>query len=194
MNALIAALVTAQATNDRFAECVLVPKIMEQFHPRRRVNQNTAGTPSERFWNKVAFGISDCWYWRGYLDPLGYGRITYPGENKAHRASYRMFCGEIPAGLKVLHRCDVRNCVNPEHLFLGTQADNVADMMAKRRGRNVPRFGEDNPMSALTASQVLAIRSDFAAQRATMRQLAKDYDVAVMTIFRIVRRQSWTNL
>ncbi len=89
-------------------------------------------TPIERFTAKVK-RTPGCWLWQGSLTPLGYGQFSYLGDQRAHRASWRIFCGEIPSGMFVLHRCDVRNCVNPEHLFLGTQADNIRDKVAKGR-------------------------------------------------------------
>lgn len=83
-----------------------------------------------------------CWEWYGALNNYGYGSIRV---NKirvgAHRASYEVFVGPIPKGLQVLHKCDNPSCVNPSHLFLGTQADNVYDMVSK--GRNIQ--GETHP-------------------------------------------------
>ena len=76
-----------------------------------------------------------CWIWQQSSDKDGYGKIVVDGVLKrAHRLSYETFVGEIPDGLYVLHRCDVRNCVNPQHLFLGTHQDNMDDMNSK--GRN----------------------------------------------------------
>jgi hypothetical protein len=116
------------------------------------------------------------------------------GEHAAHRASWVFFRGEVPAGMKVLHRCDVRNCVNPDHLFLGTQAENVADMIAKGRQKFAePRYGERNPIARLTAKQVSEIREEYARCKTPMSALASRYGVATMTICRAINRKTWGN-
>ena len=78
---------------------------------------------------------SDCWFWQKHKDRDGYGRIKFRGEmSLAHRVSYLIHRGPIPTGKCVLHKCDTPDCVNPNHLFIGTQADNMADMHNKGRG------------------------------------------------------------
>ncbi len=84
---------------------------------------------------------SGCWLWGAYCMTNGYGTFC-PGNGRrvlAHRASFELYVAPIPEGLLVLHRCDVRCCVNPNHLFLGTQADNIHDMWAKGRGSKPPK-------------------------------------------------------
>lgn len=100
-----------------------------------------AGRPriplEERFWQKVdKRGPDDCWLWTGALNMHGYGKIGISdelGPETAHRLSYEWAKGPIPAGLQVNHTCDVRNCVNPAHLYAGTAKDNTRD--AIERGR-----------------------------------------------------------
>lgn len=191
---LAVSLCRAQASCDRHAEAVALPAVVEALNQRPRVNQYTSGTLVERFWSKIAWGASDCWYWWAARDAGGYGIMSRNGLKRAHRVSWELHRGPIPTGMKVLHHCDVRNCVNPDHLFLGTQADNVADMVAKGRAKGAPHHGAKNPMAVFSEAQVRAIRTDFDSGRATMRELAKQHGVAVMTIFRIVRRQTWTQL
>lgn len=90
----------------------------------------------ERFWSKVVIVDDDtsCWEWRGWCDKDGYGNVRRgAGLKRTHRVAYQLVYGEIPEGLFVLHHCDNPPCVRPEHLFLGTHQDNIADKVAKNR-------------------------------------------------------------
>ena len=85
---------------------------------------------------------SGCWIWEGTRERKGYGRLGRghsSGQLLAHRASYELFVGPIPDGMMVLHRCDIPSCVNPEHLFIGTAADNARDEVAKGRNPNTKK-------------------------------------------------------
>jgi HNH endonuclease len=118
---------------------------------------------AERFWAKVARGgPDDCWIWRGSKTSAGYGNLaSLAGAQPfyAHRLSYEFHSGPIPRGMFVLHRCDNPACVNPNHLFLGTQTDNMRDMSAKGRSGISIRLGEANHRAKLTAEQVAEIRN-----------------------------------
>lgn len=89
-------------------------------------------TPEEALSNYTISG--DCWLWNKAIADTGYGILNFNGKTiAAHRLSYKLHKGEIPKGLFVMHSCDVRACINPDHLRLGTNADNVADMVSKGR-------------------------------------------------------------
>lgn len=136
---------------------------------------------------------SGCWLWLGPVDSAGYGFFTRHGfvHERAHRTSWTIHCGPIPDGMKACHRCDNRYCVNPDHLFIGTQAENVADMHAKGRNRNpTPCHGEQNPQSKFTAAMVLAVRERAATGEAQIA-IARDLGMSAMTVSRIVRREAW---
>lgn len=130
-----------------------------------------------------------CWLWTKYLGPTGYGRIRKDGQRYgAHRYSWEIHRGEIPPGLWVLHKCDVRACVNPDHLFLGTQDDNAADMA--RKGRSRDQNGSKHNMAKITEADVIAIRSDTRLQRI----IAKDYGITQPAVGLIKRRQRWKHV
>jgi len=97
-------------------------------------------TPEDAFWNNIDFSLGgDCWIWNSDRGRFwdGYGRASYHRkEYRAHRLSYLLNIGPVPDGLHVCHTCDVRDCVNPAHLFLGSRSDNMKDMISKKRGRN----------------------------------------------------------
>jgi hypothetical protein len=97
-----------------------------------------ATSPLVRFEGKyIAVPESGCWLWLGSVSAFGHGWFwTGKVNDWAHRWSWRLFRGEIPEGMCVLHRCDVASCVNPAHLFLGTMAENVYDMVSKGRNRS----------------------------------------------------------
>lgn len=147
-------------------------------------------TVAERFWAKVAKG-DGCWEWRGALNTGGYGMQVIQYRNTlAHRVSWELHNGPIPSGLLVCHRCDNRRCVRPDHLFLGTDADNFADMRAK--GRH-PR-GEQHGRRRLTAAQVVEIRERYAAGGVRLLDLSREFGVSQALLSLIVRGRKWAHL
>jgi len=141
--------------------------------------------------NVIPVTESGCWLWSAVCldNDMSYGFMKIDNKRHlAHRISYELFNGVIPDGELVLHRCDVQSCVNPAHLFVGTQLDNVNDMMTK--GRGVARRGELNGNSKLTQIDVDGIRSDYAACRSPLA-LSKKYGVSKSTIKNIVTGSHW---
>lgn len=189
--ALAAALAKAQ---DAQSTALFASKLGRLFSSRKPYHKNDGKTVLNRFFEKIVFSPLDCWVWSGSINRLGYGQMFALGESKAHRVSWRLHNGDIPEGMMVLHRCDVRNCVNPEHLFLGTQTDNMRDMVSKGRHKVTPQHGEQNHMSRLTADAVKWIRDKYAAGGVTQKQLAQDCGVSVMTVNRAVRGVSWKTI
>ena len=130
-----------------------------------------------------------CWLWRGVTDRGGYGVTSVGHKNlKAHRVMWELEHGPIPSGLVVCHRCDVRACVNPDHMFLGTHRDNNHDMM--RKGRMRVARGESNGCAKLTEDDVRAIRT------ATGRHadIGSRFGVRQTTISAILRGTAWAHV
>lgn len=152
-------------------------------NPRGRIPE-----PVEtRFWRKVN-KTETCWLWTGSTTD-GYGMIGTENSRAvrgAHRVSWELAHGPIPAGLCVLHRCDVRACVRPDHLFLGTRDDNMRDRNQKGRQAQHERHGK----ARLSAEEVAEIRKKSAAG-ATQRALASSYGVGKGTIQHIVSDKTW---
>lgn len=152
----------------------------------------------DRFWTKVTQGEPDaCWEWQGARDSLGYGffRVT-PGETmrRSHRVAWELTNGPILSGLLVCHQCDNPPCCNPAHLFLGTNADNMADRNHKGRttkGR-VLHCGESSGRSTkLTLAEVEAIVAAYAAGGISQESLGHLHGVSQTQIGRIIRGERW---
>lgn len=145
-----------------------------------------------RFWSKVE-KTDGCWIWLGYPNRQGYGTIQVDGVRvRAHRFSWSLLNGPIPDGLCVLHTCDNPSCVRPDHLFLGTNLDNIKDRMGKQRSTGSP--GETHPLARLTNEQVYEIRRVYGSGHIGMRKLAQIYGVERQLIQRIVKRISYVNV
>ena len=147
----------------------------------------------ERLTRKIDINQNGCWVFRGFRLSNGYGRIQGPsGLSLAHRASWEAYRGPIPSGLCVLHLCDNPPCVNPEHLFLGTQRDNVLDMLAKGRDRHATEViktrGEKHWRCKLTREQVLEIRR---RRSEPQKQLAAEFGTTQRYISSIVCGRKW---
>ena len=148
------------------------------------------GDDVARFNSYVSRKRGGCWLWLGSLKQSGYGQITIGGKYgyniSAHRYSYELHVGQIPDGMFVCHRCDVRACVNPSHLFVGTQADNVHDAQRKKRHP----YGEKVGNSKLTESDVKTIRESNLSHAA----LGRRFSVTAVCIQKARVRQTWKHI
>lgn len=150
------------------------------------------GSLADRFWAKVS-KQDECWLWTGAVKNSGYGTMSRGGRAggmvNAHRVSWELHFGAIPTLLMVLHKCDVKLCVNPSHLFLGTAADNNRDSADK--GRMHP--GEQNGGAKLTVAQVLEIRRLRPSGKRT-REVAVSLGVNPSAIRKILLGLKWKHL
>lgn len=133
-----------------------------------------------------------CWEFKGHRNEQGYGRLRWRGVLwRAHRLAYTLFVKPIPEGHDVLHTCDNTCCINPDHLFTGTDADNVRDR--ERKGRGVRVTGEKHWKTKLTPKDVRDIRRRRKAKE-TARSIGKDYGLTVSGVSAIVKKRSWAHV
>lgn len=149
----------------------------------------------DRFWNKVN-RRQKCWLWTAGKNRNGYGRFRFNGEARlAHRLAWQNINGEIPDGMCVCHKCDTPACVNPDHMFIGTRADNVADMIAKGRqsighDHSLTVRGTANGCAKITEDEVLAIRNDGGYQR----DIARRFGISQAQVWNIINRKQWAHV
>lgn len=163
-------------------------------HTRESATKKLEGNPRDRFFSNIKKeeGGIGCWVWTGLASKQGYGRMTIKKRQKlAHRYSWEIHIGEIPDEMFVCHRCDNPTCVNPDHLFVGSRADNVKDMHEKNRNRD--DRGSKHPMAKLNEDKVIQIRKKINNGDRQI-DLAKEYDVHPMTISNIKNRKKWKHI
>lgn len=150
---------------------------------------------ARRFWSKVSIaGGDDCWNWQDHCNKCGYGTIVIQrGSKLAHRIAWELTHGPIPTGLCVCHSCDNPACCNPAHLWIGTHADNMQDMVRKGRSMNGPH-GESVHTAKLTEAQVILIRDLYASRHYTQDGLAALFNVTQGNIKCIVNGGTWKHL
>jgi hypothetical protein len=135
----------------------------------------------ERFWDKISpEPNTGCWLWTGAIRSNGYGTIHLPARTLAHRFSYEQFIGTIPEGAMVCHKCDVRCCVNPAHLLVGTAYDNAIDCLVKGR----------NKATKLSEAQVKEIRES----NQSIKELAAVHGVGETAIGHIRQGIAWRHV
>ena len=148
-------------------------------------------TTEERFFEKVRKG-QGCWEWTAYKAPTGYGQFYLDGKPKyAHRLSWELAHGEIPDGMCVCHTCDNPGCVNPDHLFIGTHQDNVADRHQK--GRSHKPKGSKHGRAKLTEEDVHLIR-EYLRYGCTHKYIGSLFGVCAPHISRIKHGKLWSHI
>jgi hypothetical protein len=147
-------------------------------------------TTQERFLKKVyPEPNTGCWLWGGFFDKKGYGRVFYPRLKIAspHRLSYLLYKGEFDRSLLVCHSCDNPACVNPDHLFLGTNQDNIDDR--NKKGRSAK--GVNCASSKVTPEQVLEMRIIYDSGEMNTVQIGKKFGINSQQVGKIVNRKAW---
>lgn len=152
----------------------------------------------QRFWRNTQKGSpTSCWPWK---KSKSYGNMRIDGVLiKAHRVSWIIHNGPIPKGegahgMCVLHKCDIPRCVNPAHLFLGTNADNVADKMAKGRWGGGAPSGEDSVLAKLTDEMVLEMRDKNSTKTFSKKELAAIFGISPSHVYAICNRRHWKHI
>lgn len=139
-----------------------------------------------KFFSNVNVLENECWIWRGTVSKDGYGKLKRGKKTlRAHRVSVVLSGREIPPRMCACHRCDVRLCVNPNHLWVGTNDENMADMVAKKRAVNVSK--------KLTEEMVLWLRKTL-PPKSEVREISKRIGVSVSTLMKAISGESWPHL
>lgn len=164
---------------------------MKYYRNRRKPRLISFPTVDQRFRSKVKVSEDGCWIWQAATTEAGYGRFSLNGKTQeAHRASYELFRGPIPPGMMVRHKvCNNPLCVNPFHLELGTQKENMEDMIELDRQAK----GESHGLSELTEANVLEIRG-LSADGLSQQIIADMFGISRSQVSKIVNRKNWRHI
>lgn len=162
-------------------------------HGSPEPTKGCSGTPQERFerlgWNITESG---CWEWKEFTNTDGYGMFRMASTSPmigAHKASHVIYKGEVATGEVVRHTCDNPPCVNPDHLVLGTVADNVDDCVARKR--RSPQRGNHNNARKISSEDAASIRETYARGGVSQQSLADEYGVTQAAISAVIRGKTW---
>jgi hypothetical protein len=176
---------------------------MDKRHLR---NGREGWTPERRFLDKVEKTAGGCWLWTGSLLNSGYGQFWFNGNKiTAHRFACEFYRGPVPQGLDVCHRCDVKRCVNPDHLFVDTTSGNLADMIAKgrsatgerswvRKHPEIVKRGEQHGMAKATDQVVRRIRQLHNAGAMSISRIAQEVGLGASTVGHIINGDTWKHV
>ena len=141
------------------------------------------------FWKHVdKLSKNECWNWKASTGTPGYGNLWNGSKNvTAHRVSWIINYGNIPNKMFVCHKCDNRRCVNPAHLFLGSQLDNMHDMINKNRAKKTPCYGFKNNLTKISFSSITKIRKQYSAGNISQAKVAKKFKVSQAHVCDIIR-------
>ena len=147
-----------------------------------------------RFWKRLK--VPDgCWEWVGGKNDKGYGRFTIPGRKLVytHRLMYHIFIDDIPKGLQVLHSCDNPKCCNPDHLWAGTQKDNIRDAVKKGRMKTGGHYGVSHSNAKLDETKVRKLRK-YKEQKKKIAPLAREYGVSIQAAINAANGKTWKHV
>lgn len=144
----------------------------------------------DRFESKfIPEPMSGCWLWDASQNRDGYGNFRFRDKIlNAHRVAWYIYRGAIPRGVQVLHKCDIRSCVNPQHLYLGSQRDNVLDCENRKRARH-PK-GDQHKNAKISEKQAIYIFWDSRPQH----EIARDYKISQPLVSSIKNQKAWTHI
>ncbi len=147
-----------------------------------------------QFWSKVDIHKPDeCWLWTGSITRAGYGRIWFQHtRTTTHRVAWELTHGPIPEGMHICHSCDTPPCVNPDHLWLGTNLDNMHDKSIKGRVKRLR--GTANGRARLQEAEVRSIRRMYSSGHYTQSRLGRIYDVSESQITHILSGKNWKHV